>query len=280
MKHGLLLILIFISFLGHGQTFERTLSKADSLKVNSYWDKANQTNLYSVKRQLYLDSALAIMPWNAFYWQQKAMPLLKQKKYEIGMVFMDSAVKYNRKKYTDYRSFMKCIFQKHYREAITDFRQAETITPNGYVMDHSYNFYIGLCYLQLNKFDSSIYFLNKSIAHRTISFGKTWVNHTELFYLGVNYYELSAYQKAIETFDEALVIFPNFPDAKYYKGNCLVELNKKELALKMFMQTDADFKKGFTLNEDNIIYEEYPYQIKNKWVDSKIKWLQSEIYNK
>lgn len=280
MKHILPLVIIFMSFLVSAQIQEKALSPADSLKVKTYWDKANDTYLYSQQRQFYLDSALAIEPWNAFYWQQKAMPLCKQKKYEIGMVFMDSAVKYNRKKYTDYRAFMKCIFQKHYQEAIANFREAETITPNGYVMDHSYNFYIGLCYLQLNQFDSSIYYITKSIEHRSKTFGDNWVNHTELFYLGVNFYELFNYQKAIETFDKALLIHPNLPEAKFYKAKCLVYQNKKELALKMFIQADVDLRKGYNLNEDNIVYEEYPYQVKGLYISSNIKHLNTELYGK
>jgi len=78
-----------------------------------------------MKRQLYIDSALNIVPKASQLWQQKAMPLFKQKKYEIAMPFLDSAVKYDKTKHwLEYRAFIKCIFQKSYRAAIKDFNLA------------------------------------------------------------------------------------------------------------------------------------------------------------
>ncbi len=134
------------------------LSVQDSLQLAKYVDSINTVPLFSRRHQLYYDSALAIKPWKAAWWQQKAMPLFKTKKYEVGMPFLDSAVKYDTRRYIDYRAFMKCIFQKDYRSAIPDFITAKTIIGDGSVMDHTYDFYLGLCYLQLYQFDSAEYY--------------------------------------------------------------------------------------------------------------------------
>lgn len=84
--------------------------------------------MYSQDHQLYLDSVLSILPHSAYHWQPKAMPLYKQKKYEIGSAYLDSAVKYDdRQQYLEYRGFMKCIFQKTYKSAITDFEEAKKL---------------------------------------------------------------------------------------------------------------------------------------------------------
>ena len=41
-------------------------------------------------------------PTNAYLWQQKAMPFFKQKKYELGLQYLDSAIKYDQTNYEDY----------------------------------------------------------------------------------------------------------------------------------------------------------------------------------
>jgi tetratricopeptide (TPR) repeat protein len=239
------------------------LSVTDSITSREYWSKANKSGLYSQTRQRYLDSALTIDHTSAYYWQQKAMPLYKQKKYEAGAPFLDSAVKYNPKQYMEYRGFMKCIFQKSYTSAIADFHTAKAWVGESGVMDHSYDFYIGLSYLQLDKFDSAEYYLVKSTSEQRKSKGEDWVHPVDLFYLGIVYYEVADYNKAIEHFNKSLKQYHNFSDVKYYKANCLKRLNRMDEAYALMKEAQADFKAGATINEDNMIYELYPYQIFN-----------------
>jgi hypothetical protein len=42
----------------------------------------------------------------------KSMPILKAKKYEVGMKYLDKAVKYNPERWQSYRAFIKCILPK------------------------------------------------------------------------------------------------------------------------------------------------------------------------
>ncbi len=279
MKHILLLLCICFAFgrIASGQKAAQVISHNDSLRVEAYWDSANYSPLHSQRRQRYLDSALAITPWNAFFWQQKAMPLCKQKKYEIGMPYLDSAVKYNKQEYVDYRAFMKCIFQKNYTSAIVDFNTARQINGNIGLMDHSYFFYMGLCYLQLDQFDSAEYFIHKSINDQKKSLGENWVHYMDLFYMGIVQYEKGDYVKAIEDFDKSLKQYKNFSDAKYYKAVCLSRLNMKEDALKIALEGIQDFKGGYTINEDNSFYEEYPYQVRKYFFDNQISGLESML---
>ena len=240
---------------------KRQVSSSDSMQLKRLWSNANKCPLYSEQRQKTLDSALAIMPWNAYYWQQKAMPLYKRKKYELGAPYLDSAVKYDAKAYIDYRGVMKCLFQKNYREAIADFHASRALLGNGSVMDHTYDFYLGLCHLQLNAFDSAEYFLRRTTEQQKAKLGEDWVHPTDLFYLGIVYYEKGAYATAIETFDRSINRYKNFSDAKFYKAVCLERLNKKAEAETLFKEAKNDFIDGATINEDNYIYESYPYQV-------------------
>ncbi|HRO44142.1 MAG TPA: hypothetical protein PL009_15015, partial [Flavipsychrobacter sp.] len=161
------------------------LNSLDSARVKAYMDSAWTYTSYSMKRQLYLDKALEIAPQNAYLWQQKGMPLFKQFKYEAGLPFLDSAVKYDADRWLDYRAFMKCIFQKSYRSSLEDFYAVIRMKGDGGLMDHPYAFYMGLCYLQLNELDSAEHYFRRCIDERTRQHGEKWVHQLHWCYLGI-----------------------------------------------------------------------------------------------
>lgn len=220
--------------------------------------------VYSQEWQSEVDKGLAQDSTIAYLWQQKAMPLIKQGKYEIGLEYIDKAVKYDREQWQDYRAFIKCIFAKTYREAIIDFQDCKKRFGNAFVMDHSYDFYIGLSYLQLNEFEQAEKVFKMDFDRIIVDKRKDWLHHLDLFYFGISKYELKKYQEAIEMFDMALEIYPEFSDVQAYKAICLSKLGRKEEAIELDRLAELNGKAGNTINEDNVIYERYPYQMRWK----------------
>jgi len=121
-------------------TSKFTEQQQDSLKEIYLENGAWQTDVYSQDWQKEIDKGLQVDSTLAYFWQQKAMPLFKQSKYEVGMPFIDKAVKYNPERWQIYRAFIKCIFSKQYKDAIIDFKDYQETYGYGFVMDHSYNF--------------------------------------------------------------------------------------------------------------------------------------------
>jgi len=207
-----------------------------------------------------LDEGLAQDSTIAYLWQQKAMPYFKSRKYEVGMEYIDQAVKYDPERYLGYRAFIKCVFAKTYREAIVDFETCIANWGDRYEMDHTYSFYIGLSYLQLNEFDKAETYFKRAVAKQKEVFPD--VHHLELFYLGIVCYEQERFTEAIAYFDQAVVNYKEFSDAYYYKGLC--QWKRKESEEKIKATSDLFFvynQRGFSINEANAIYERYPYQI-------------------
>src|SRR5690606_41476203 len=89
-------------------------------------------------------------------------------KYEVGMEYIDKAVKYDAKRYLPYRAFIKCVFAKTYKAAIKDFEECIANWGDSYEMDHTYSFYIGLSYLQLNEFEKAEEYFKHTIAEQKI----------------------------------------------------------------------------------------------------------------
>lgn len=264
-----LLLILFNSCISNGEKVKvAKLNLEDSLNLIKYAKLVDVSPLYSLDRQKYLDSVLMIVPKNAYAWQQKAMPLFKQKKYELGMSYLDSAVKYDKTDhYLEYRAFVKCIFQKNYKGAIEDFKSVSKLKGNAYVMDHTYEFYVGLCHLQLNQFEMAEKLFSKNIEEDEKKLGKDWINCTSLFYQGICFYELGLTMKAIQSFDNSLEQYNNFIDAKYYKAICLLKLDKKKEALVLLESAQNDLKKDFSFPETNAVYETYPYQVNSNLIN-------------
>src|SRR5690606_30891998 len=238
-----------------------TVFEKDSI-VENVMHSLRKYGLNSQKRRDALDSAILKYPSIANFYQQRAMPLYKQDKDELGHPFLKKAAELNPQKYLDYKGFMECIFSKNYKVAIGDFEKYLEMFGEGYVMDHTYYFYIGISYLQLNEFEKAKNYLDKSIAQIQAESGRDWVHYLDLMYLGIANMELKDCDNAIKAFDEALSVYTSFGDVKYYKAICLYKLMKGEEAEKMFQEAKEDILLDNTINEDNVIYERYPYQVR------------------
>jgi tetratricopeptide (TPR) repeat protein len=239
----------------------------DSIREHYLKNGAWHHSIYSKEYGQYIDSALAVSPHDAFLWQQRGMPYFKQMKYQQGMPYIDSAVKYDTTEYLPYRAFLKCIFQKDYLGAITDFTILQHDHPNAGVMDHEFNFYLGLCALQLSQYDKADKLFSACLANDR-ALGGNWVHPLHLFYLGVARRDEGMLAGAIICFDSALIVYPHFSDAEYYKAVCLEATGQHDASLALQSEARDDFMSGYTINEDNAVYERYPYQVERKWFDA------------
>ena len=268
-------IVLFISFALSSILYceaqpTTTETLKDSIFKKYVENGAYNYNYLTQEWQKYLDSAIAITPDNASLWQQKAMPYFKRRKYEIGKIYLDKAVELSPKRYIDYRGFMNCIFAKNYTDAIADFNKSKELKGEANVMDHSYDFYLGICYLQLNRLKEAEHSFQLSIDKSTKDHGPDWVHFLDYFYMGVTQYELEDFQKSVTYLNKCLAIYKTFADAKYYKARCLKKWNQKAEGDSLLKEAAIDLQAGHTFNEDNSFYEFYPYQI-SSWYLPKVK---------
>jgi len=201
----------------------------------------------------------------AYLWQQKALPFWKQKKYELAIKYYEKAVDLDRQQWLSRLAFLKCIFAKDYSEALNDLIAYKNEYGSTYEQDHTLEFYMGICYLQLNQFENAFMILKENVDIQEKEYGVSWVHFLDRYYLAVAYYELDNFAMAISEFDKVLKEYHNFSDAQYYKSICLNYLGEKEEAKVLITQGKLNFEKGNTFNEDSNLYEIYPYQITWQW---------------
>lgn len=262
MKNTFLGLSFLVTLFSFGQV---SVNKAHDAIIEEFLTNGAEKRNYIFEMtewQNCLDEGLKKDSTVAQLWQQKAMPYFKCRKYEVGMAFLDKAVLYDKQEWLPYRGFMKCIFSKNYKEAIADFEECIKLYGNGYRMDHSYRFYIGLCYLQLNEYEKAEKIIGEYVDD--IYTNRAQLEHaTAYFYQGIAKYELKKWDEAIAVFDKALKIYPEFSDVKYYKAICWLKQGKSRAEVVALIDSaKEDATKGFTINEDNTVYETYPYQVK------------------
>jgi tetratricopeptide (TPR) repeat protein len=245
---------------------EATKKERQDSIINKYVHNCakNYNFYYEMKEwQSCLDKGLEKDSTIAYLWQQKAMPYFKIKKYEAGMKYLDKAVEYNAGRWQPYRGFIKCIFSKTYKDAIKDFEECKTKWGDNYEMDHTYSFYIGLSYLQLNEFEKAETYFNNTITEQENKFKEA--HYLDLFYYAITKYELQKYEEAIVIFNKVIEQYSEFSEAIYYKALCLRKQNKSREAYEtLIIEAQEYAKQGYTINEDNAVYELYPYQVKWK----------------
>jgi len=235
----------------------------DSLIDKYITQGALKVNYNEPEWQLYLDSIIAICPNIAEAYQLKAIPFIKFGDYAAAMPLEDKAVELDPKTWTAYRGFLKCIFIKDYKGSIIDFQNAQLLTPNGGEMDHTYLFYQGLANLELGYYKESEKNFKEDIliqTHGDIT-KESDIHYNTSFYIGMLYYEMNDNTKAKEFLLKCLRKYKQHPEANFYLAMIFKREKNSDLRFKYLAMAKESLLKNYTLNEDNVKYVNYPYQI-------------------
>ncbi len=220
---------------------------------------------------LYCDTVIALCPNIAEAYREKAIPHIKYGNYAVAMPLEDKAVALNQGQWLDYRGFLKVIFTKDYAGAIIDFENSEKNKPFGGLMDHTYSFYLALSYTGLKDFNQAIVHLKKDSSTQKMQNKKNDIHFNTLLYFGIAYYQLNNYTTANYYLAACLQQYNNHPDALYYIGSSNYKLNKKKEATTHLKASLAAIKAGYSMNEDNEAYCNYPYQIAQYEIENAIE---------
>lgn len=212
-----------------------------------------------VDKGIQQDSTIALL------WQQKALPFWKKKKYQLAIKYYNKAVALDRAQWLSRLAFLKCVFAKDYEGALADLMDYKKEFGITYEQGHSLEFYMGICYLQLNRFEEALSVLSENIEEETKVHGAALVHFLDRYYLAIAHFEQNNYKAAVAELDKVLEDYPEFSDAQYYKSICLNYLGEKEKAKALMASGKANYRKGYTFNEDSNLYEIYPYQLTWQW---------------
>jgi tetratricopeptide (TPR) repeat protein len=269
LKESLLRIFIPLSICAISVQLNAQNAARDS--STALFDRITETvSIFDIEGQAAADSALRIDPTNAYIWQQKSMPYLKNGDFMSWRKFINKAVENAPERYLAYRGFCAAIFVKDYESALIDFEAIQKLKPKEaiYEMDHSMEFWRSLCYLELGQLDSARFFMEKSLKYQLDLRSAEWAHYNDFFYMGVIFYELNDLSKAQYYIDASLKNYNEFPDAHYYKALILNKLGKSGEALDHLAQIENAWKKRYRMNEDNEPYANYPKQIGQIEIDN------------
>ncbi len=269
---------LFVALFCQCQSAKRVVSVCDcsskavqdSLIEKYLKNGADRYNYNGPEWQQYCDSLISLCPNIAVAYQQKAIPFIKNGEYEKAFKLEDKAVELEPANYVAYRGFLKCIFTKDYENAIVDFQKAEQLTQGGFVMDHTYFFYEGLCDLELGNYLRAGDDFKQDIFIQQGGDKTKAVHFNTLLYAGILYYLIGNDDKAKEYLLECLDLYRQSPDANYYLALVYKrehDRTRKDQYLQIARQSIGQ---KYGLNEDNVYYAYYPFQITLYEVEQEI----------
>lgn len=218
--------------------------------------------------QLYCDSIVAVCENVAEAYQLKALPFVKYGDYLAAMPLLDKAVLYDTLQYLPYRGFIKCIFAKDYDGAIADFNLCQRLAGTGGVMDHAYSFYLGLCYLESGKPGLAWPYIAEDIQVQQGRGAGAEVHFNACLYAGIIQLELNSPDSAKYFLQRCLDQYPQHPEGNYYMALTMQRLGFPGDARRYAEAGRDGLIAGYRMNEDNIIYVNYPRQVNLKDFDA------------
>ena len=210
---------------------------------------------------IYLDSILSICPNIAAAYQLKAVPAIKNGEYVKAYRLDEKAAELDSQQFLSYLGFLKCIFTKDYSGAIIDFKRAIRIIPGGGEMDHSFYFYLGICYLELGNYPEAEVNFNRDIFSQNNGDSTVEIHFNSLLYMGITKSVNNEPDSAEIYFKKCLHIYKELPEANYYLALIYKERKETILEKKYLEMAQKSTLDGFSMNEDNLYYVNYPRQI-------------------
>jgi tetratricopeptide (TPR) repeat protein len=231
----------------------------DSL-LNLYSRKARNFGFKHPGYSQTYDSLLAICPNIAEAYQEKVLPYLADGNIQKAIGCMDKAVELDPKRWTAYRGYLYCIYAKNYKKAIADLEQAEKLTPNAFIQDHSFSFYIALSYMESGDYLKAESYFFKDIEQQKRGEGKNDIHFNSFLYVGILYYLMTEFDKAETYLKNCLSLYEQHPMANYYLAMTLKSTGNKQQNL-FFDRARQYMLDGYKMNEPGTFNVNYPRHI-------------------
>ncbi|MEM6719212.1 MAG: tetratricopeptide repeat protein [Bacteroidota bacterium] len=232
-----------------------------NVKKAEMWFKIQQQYLQgSIEEQAALDSCIKYNHEFADAYAEKSVSYNKRGNHAVGFQYLNKAVELEPKVHLGYRGFVKLYMMRDYEGALEDYLRLDTLTPNFQDAPWGEDIYkvIGLTYLQLQEYELSKKYLDKSIKTISEKDGEDWVDSETFLYRAIVSYIQKDYDTAISYCDTLLKHNPQYPEAHFYKAKSLINMNKRDEAKKELLLSMQEFKDN---NARKSPYYEVPFQL-------------------
>ncbi|WP_170836982.1 tetratricopeptide repeat protein [Aquimarina amphilecti] len=151
------------------------------------------------------------------------------------------AVSLDPESWQGYRGYLYLYFYRDYDNAIKDFNELDTLTPNfvDYPQSENIDFMRGISYMMKKEYPKAQDYFKKFFAHETKSGDLNYIESRAFMYYGITYYETGEFNKAMEKF-ELGIKYNNNADLMYWKAKTLKALDHNPLEIKNALETSKE----------------------------------------
>lgn len=165
----------------------------------------------------------------------------KNGNYNLGIQYLDSAAHYSNEVY-GYYGWVSLYYYRDYEHALKYLEKYDSLTPNffDYPVGENILNLKGLAYMNLHQYEKAIEQFSMYIDYEKNKHGEDWVDATSPYYRAICYEKLNMPDLAMESYDLAIKIRPDFSEAIYHKAVLSNDLSEKkqlfELSLKLLKE--------------------------------------------
>lgn len=229
------------------ELYKKTIKKADykSLAL-SLTDGIHDYYQGTVPQQHLLIEALKFDSTNGDTWREKGVPYLKRGMAVEFEEHYKNAVQYNPTVWTGWRGYIYLFFYRDYERAISDFDMTDSITPDlvDYPQALSVDYLRALCYLQINKLDTSIALFEKHLVYERKISGEPYIMPQAYLYKGIAQFKKTDFVGALNSFESGLKLNPTNADLLFWKAKAISNTKGKALSLLILAEAEKQLKLG------------------------------------
>ncbi|MBA6155407.1 tetratricopeptide repeat protein [Tenacibaculum sp. S7007] len=183
------------------------------------------------------------------YMEYSVVKFNKAGDFHTGFIYLNKAVELNPSSHLGYRGWIRLRKIRDYDNALSDFNQLDSLTPNfvDTAWGENIDFLRGECYFGKKDYKKAIGNFNLNIINNK----EDWVDIHTFVYLGLCEYELGNYKKAISEFERALKQSEFTPESYFGIAKAYKKLGEIEKANENILNAEKNiaYKRNDIYNE-------------------------------
>lgn len=197
--------------------------------------------------QFMLEEARSYDPFNATIHREIGVPYLKRGFAAEFEEHYEKAVKHDPVDWQGWRGYLYLYFYRDYERALADFNATDTLTPDfvDYPQSMSVDYMRGIIYLQTDRLDQAMAYLDTYIQHEMDGPGFDYIDPQGFYYKGITHYKRQEFSAAKAAFKNGLTLDRRNANHRYWLAKIALQEGDLVTANKLLGEAKTQWQEGY-----------------------------------
>ncbi|MEM7373932.1 MAG: tetratricopeptide repeat protein [Bacteroidota bacterium] len=201
----------------------------------------------SAAQQFILEEAQEYDPLNATIHREIGVPYLKRGFAVEFEEYYKKATELDPVDWQGWRGYLYLFFYRDYERALADFNATDTLTPDfvDYPQSMSVDFMRGIIFLQTNRLDQALFYLDKYIQHEMDGPGFDYIDPKGFYYQGITLYRMKKVEQAKTAFERAMSLDKRNANLRYWLAKIALQEGDTSTATALLTEAKTQWQLGY-----------------------------------